>query len=734
MKNGLILILIYICVLTSCEQITKAFPKSTDEQQEKVKSPHQEIAVNYPLSYRDSTSSDNYYGKQVKDPYRWLEDIDAPATQKWITQQNQITFDYFDKTKARNIINKRLEKVYQYEYSTLPFRVGKKYYYFKNNDFSTKIPSGNTSKVLYSQEIGEEPEVLLDLNPTSTTNVSNLGEVAFSKDGSLMAYQVFDAESDWSSILIKDMYSMKNLEEEIKWVKSTNISWFRDGFYYCRYPAPNPNDSISSNNQFQQVYYHKAGTPQSDDELVFADRAHPEYKFDVRITRDERFLLVDIGQHDRGNVVYFKKLTEPNNAFIPIDDSFRYRYKVIQSYGNYLLVLTNYNAPNGRLVKVWSGRPEKDYWETVIPESEDILKDIHLADGKLVATYIHNASSRLEVFDMSGYWYQSIPLPEIGTVTQISSERNETALFYEFTSFMRPKTIYEVDMRSDSLDSSIFKAPNIDFQPEKYVTKQLWYHSYDGEKIPMFITHKKGLKVDGNCPTLLYAYGGFEVSTLPEFNLTRLNLGLAFVENNGIFAVANIRGGGEFGAKWYKAGTQANKQKSLNDFQAGAESLIASNYTNSEKLAIYGRANGGLVVGATIVQRPDLFKVAIPDSGVLDMLRYHKYTIGSAWVSDYGRSDDPIAFDYLVAYSPLHNIETGQYPAVLALADEQDKRILPAHSFKFISELQVNQKGANPVLIRVDKNIRKSKLNNINKSIDILSFAFYNLNENVTFE
>lgn len=727
MKNCLILILIYFFSLTSCEQITKAFPKPEGQKEEKTTVAHKKITINYPSTYKDTTISTNYHGKRIHDPYRWLENNQSSATQNWVNQQHQITSDYLHQLPMRSTLKNRLEKIPQYEYFTPPFKVGKKYYYFKNNGIGT-------SKVLLSQEIGrQESQIILDPKQHPSLNASTLGEVAFSSDGSLMAYQITPKGSDWSSIFIKDMYSMKDLEEEIKWVKSTKIAWFRDGFYYARYPKPNAKDSLSSHHQFQQVFYHKAGTPQSDDELVFADRATPNHKFHIQVTKDERFLIIDVEKHDRGNAVYFKKMTSPENAFVPIDDSFRHRYKVIQSYGNYLLVLTNYNAPNGRLVKVWSGRPEKDYWETIIPESEDVLKDIHLADGKLIAIYNHNASHLLEVFDMSGYWYRSIKLPSLGSITDISSERNETALFYEFTSFMQPKTIYEVDMRSDSLESGVYKTPIIDMQPNKYVTKQLWFHSYDGEKIPMFVTHKKDLKMDGKRPTLLYAYGGFEVSTLPEFNLTQLNLGLTFVENDGIFAVANIRGGGEFGVKWYQSGVQANKQKSFNDFQAGAESLIASNYTNSEKLAIYGRANGGLVIGATITQRPDLFKVAIPASGVLDMLRYHQYTIGAAWVSDYGRSDDPIAFDYLLAYSPLHHIESGQYPAVLATTAAYDRRIFPAHSFKFISTLQANQKGDHPVLIRIEKNIEKNNTNNINKAVDILSFTFYNLNENISY-
>lgn len=714
-------------MLTSCEQVITAFQKIDEQKKEKKIISNKKISISYPQIYRDTTIVDDYHGKKVSDSYRWLENKQSVATQNWVNQQDHITTNYLQQIPSNQALKQRLEKATQYERFELPFKVDDKYYFFKNNGLQAQ-------DVLYTQDLAsDEVEVVLDPNSFSDDDSLILGEIAFSADGSLLAYQISKKDSPWSSIFIKDMYSMKNLEEEIEWVKTTNISWFRDGFYYSRYPEPNAQDSLTISSQFQQVYYHKAGTPQSDDELIFADRAHPDYKFQASTTSDERFLIINVDAQERGNVIYFKRLSSEEAGFVPLDESFRYKYKVIDSYGNFLLVLTNYNAPNGRLVRVWTSQAEKGYWENLVPESQDILTDIHLSNGKIVATYHHNASSHLEVFDMSGYWYETIELPAIGQVSNMSAAKKSSRLFYEFSSFMQPPTIYQVDMTEDTLRSRVFKMPKLDFNPADYVTKQLWYHSYDGEKIPMFVTHKKGLKMDGQRPTLLYGYGGFEVSILPSFNLTRLNLGLVFLENDGIFAVANIRGGGEFGAKWYQGGIQDKKQNTFNDFQAGAESLIASNYTNSQKLAIYGTANGGLVVGVSIVQRPDLFKVALPSSAIFDMLRYHRFTIGAAWASDYGRSDDPIAFDHLLAYSPLHNVEEGQYPATMVLTAASDERIVSAHSFKFISELQANQKTDRPVLIRIEKERKQAKPAFIDEAIDILSFTFYNLNESIDY-
>ncbi|MEM9824833.1 MAG: prolyl oligopeptidase family serine peptidase, partial [Bacteroidota bacterium] len=485
-----------------------------------------------------------------------------------------------------------------------------------------------------------------------------------------------------------------------------------------------------------QVYYHLLGTPQTDDDLVFADRSKPDRGFSTLTSSDERFLFLQVWESTSGTALYFKDLSDKKGDFTPIYEGFDADFTPIDNLGDQLLILTNYKANNNRLISISSKKPEQGYWEELLSEQEDKLDEIYLAGGKIVAAYLHHASSQIKTFDLNGRQEAEVALPGIGTIRALEGQKSADEVFYTFTSFTRPNTIYRLDLSSG--ESTLFKAPNIDFDVDAYETKQVWYKSYDGTSIPMFITHKKGLKLDGQRPTLLYAYGGFDISILPQFNLTRLNLGPIFLENGGVYAVANLRGGGEFGKEWHKAGTLDKKQNVFNDFQAAAEYLIDQKYTSSEKLAIYGRSNGGLLIGACMTQRPDLYGVALPAVGVLDMLRYHQFTIGRAWATDYGLSENEKAFDYLYAYSPLHNAVPEKYPATMITTADHDDRVVPAHSFKFAAALQENQKSKNPVLIRVENSAGhgagKPTAKKIEEATDILSFSFYNLKENVVYE
>ncbi len=688
------------------------------------------IKVNYPDIKRDTTVVDNYHGKKVADPYRWLEDDNSEETKAWVKAENKATFGYLNQIPYREDIQKRLETLWNYERFSTPFKEGGKYYFFKNDGLQNQ-------SVLYEQaDLNATQNVALDPNKFSTDGTSALGGLSFNKKGNLLAYQVSEGGSDWHSVRIKDMTTGKVLDDKLDWLKFTGISWSGDGFFYSRYPEPKGDDKLSGKNEFHQVYYHKVGTSQDKDELIFADRKHPNHGFSASTTNDERFLALQVWKSTSGNALYFKDLQKDKSDFVPLVETFDNDFTVLDNIGDKLLVLTNYKAPNQRLMMIDVNKPDEGYWEDLIPESEDVLRNVDILGNKIVATYIHNASSLVKVFDLKGGLYSALELPGIGTISGFSGKRDEMQAFYAFNSYTRPTTIYSLDM--ESLESTIFKAPKLDFNSDDYVTKQVWYTSTDGTKVPMFITHKKGLKMDGKRPTLLYGYGGFDISILPNFNTTRLAMCPIVIENDGVFAVANIRGGGEFGSKWHKAGTLGQKQNVFNDFIAAAEYLISEDYTSSEKLAIYGRSNGGLLVGACMTQRPDLFKVALPAVGVLDMLRYQEFTIGRAWSSDYGLSEDPAAFDYLYSYSPLHNIEKTAYPATMVTTADHDDRVVPAHSFKFASELQAKHQGENPVLIRVATSAGhgagKSTAQKIEEAADILSFMFYNFKEDVRTE
>ncbi|MDG1433848.1 MAG: prolyl oligopeptidase family serine peptidase [Saprospiraceae bacterium] len=721
MKRGLIFLT--ILSIWSCE--TNSNSRSLTFPNVIQKIDFKKIPVTYPDIKKDETI-DDYHGTAIQDPYRWLEDDNSKETSDWVTNQNKVTFNYLDQIPYRKAIKNRLKDVWNFERFGTPFKEGGKYYYFKNDGLQNQA-------VLYEQETLDSPsKIALDPNSFSDDGTTSLGSLSFNKTGDLLAYQISEGGSDWRTIHVKDLNTGETLEDKVNWVKFSAISWFKDGFFYSRYPEPEEGKELSAKNEFHQVYFHKIGTDQAEDILTYSDRANPLQNVYTSTTQDERYLILSVVQSTSGNALYFKDLNKPNAEFIPIWQSFDNDFSVADNDGNNLLVMTNYQAPNNRIISIDTENPEEENWKVVIKESKnDALQGIKIIGGKIIATYIHNASSKVQLHNLDGVYESDLKLPGIGTVGGFNGKKEDNQAFFSFTSFTRPTTVFSLDMPANKI--AVFKAPKIDFKSDDYTTEQVWFKSYDGTKVPMFLTYKKGLKLDGKRPTLLYGYGGFDIPVLPSFRVSNTVL----LENGGIYAVANIRGGGEFGKKWHKAGTLENKQNVFNDFISAAEYLIAHNYTTQKKLAIQGGSNGGLLVGACMTQRPDLFQVAFPQVGVLDMLRYHTFTIGWAWATDYGRSDDPEAFKYLIKYSPLHNVKETEYPATMVTTADHDDRVVPAHSFKFISELQNKHQGDNPVLIRVETSAGHGAGVPTDKQIqtaaDMSSFMFYNMKEDVIY-
>jgi len=684
-------------------------------------------AYEYPdVTKEDAT--DEYFGVQVADPYRWLEDDNSVDTKAWVKKQNDLTFSYLDDIPYRDAIAERLTKVWNYERYSTPFKENGKYYFFKNDGLQNHA-------VMYVQDnLDAEPSVVLDPNKFSDDGTTSLGGQSFSKDGRYLAYSISEGGSDWRTVKVKDLETGKVLSDELKWIKFSGMSWKDDGFFYSRYNEPEKGGELSAKNDFHQVYYHKIGTAQSEDELVFIDRDNPQRNFYVSTTEDERFLAMSSSESTSGNALFFRDLSKGDLDFTPIIESFDHDFWVVDNSGDKLIVMTNYKAPNMRVVLIDTRRPSEGNWRELISESEQKLQSLDLIGGKILARYIKDAYSQVKIFSENGSYESDLELPGIGTVGGFSGKREDKTAFYAFTSFTQPSTKYKYDITSGK--SEVFKASNLDFKSQDYVTKQVFYKSYDGTEIPMFITHKKGVVLDGNNPTLLYGYGGFDISILPSFSTSNIIL----YENGGVYAVANIRGGGEYGKKWHEAGTKLEKQNVFNDFISAAEYLIDEGYTSPDKLAIEGRSNGGLLVGACMTQRPDLFKVALPAVGVMDMLRYHKFTIGKFWAGDYGTSEESEEqFRNLLSYSPVHNIKPGTaYPATLVTTADHDDRVVPAHSFKFASALQEGHEGDNPVLIRVDVDAGhgagKSTEKTIEERADILSFMFHNFGMDIDYE
>ncbi len=661
---------------------------------------------------------DNYHGTKVADPYRWLEDDYSEETKAWVTEQNKVTFAYLESIPFREKIRERFTQIFNYPKYSAPIKAGEKYYFFKNDGLQ------NQSVMYVKNDINAEAKVFFDPNKLSEDGTKSLTTISFSDDGKYFAYGVSTGGSDWNKFFVMDAETGKQLSDHLKWIKFSGIAWKGNGFYYNRFPEP-AGSELSTKNEFSRVYYHKIGDKQQNDLLVYEDNDRPNRGFSAQTTDDERFLIIYFREGTSNNGFMVKDLSDPNGKFITITDDLKNNYSVLDNIDDKLLVRTDYNAPNYRLVLVDPKNPARENWKDILPEKKDVLQGVRIIGGKLIATYMQDVAHHVYLFDLSGNPEGEIELPSLGTVG-FSGKRNENIAFYTFTSFTYPGTIFKFDVSTKK--SELYQQIELDFDFENYETKQVFYESKDGTKVPMFIVHKKGLKLDGNNPTYLYAYGGFNASMLPSFSTSRLML----LENNGVFALANIRGGGEYGEAWHKAGMLEKKQNVFDDFIAAAEYLIKEGYTSPSKLAIAGGSNGGLLIGAVINQRPELFKVALPAVGVMDMLRYHKFTIGYYWAVEYGSSDDPEQFEYLYAYSPLHNIREGlNYPATLVTTADHDDRVVPAHSFKYIAELQSKYNGENPVMIRIETQAGhgagKPTSKIIEEVADVWSFVFYNL-------
>lgn len=680
-----------------------------------------DIRVKYPETFRDTTVVDDYFGKKVGDPYRWLEDGGSEAAARWLQQQRSLTENYFSNIPYREAIRNRLAALWNYERYSAPMKRGNYYYIFKNDGLQNH-------DVLFRMASLDGPmEPVLNPNNFSPDGTASLGEYGFSKDASLLAYQVSEGGSDWRTIFVRDLSTGGMLKDTVRWVKFSPVSWYRDGFFYSRYPEPRAGEGPSARNEFHQVYYHRVGTPQSEDELAYTDRRNPQRYASAEVTEDERFLILYTSESTGGNALYFRGLSTGDPFFTPVVETFDYDFTVVGNDQNALYVLTNHKAPNGRLIRISTLQPDVRYWEEVIPESADVLQEAYLFGGKIVAHYLHDASSQARVFSLDGAPGQSLKLPGMGAILNFSGRPDSSEVFYEFTALTQPPTVYRLGL--NTMAQSVYKQPETGFDSRAYVVQQVKYKSYDGTMVPMFIVHRKGLKLDGARPTLLYGNGGFGIPVLPVFNPTGYMLFPVVLENDGVCALANIRGGGEFGKAWHEAGAKGRKQNTFDDFQAAAEYLIANNYTSPKKLAIHGASNGGLLVGACLAQRPDLYAVALPSAGVFDMLRYQKFTIGWAWADDYGASDNRAGFDYLMSYSPLHNIGREAYPATLITTAGHDGIVVPAHSFKFAAALQAHQQGNAPLLIRIEPGAGASTGKRIAQGADMLAFLFYNMKE-----
>jgi prolyl oligopeptidase len=675
------------------------------------------------LSYPKTTKveqTDTYFGVAVADPYRWLEDDNSPETAKWVEEQNKVTFGYLEKIPYRQQVKGRLEKIYNYPKYTQPFRKGENFFFSKNDGLQNQ-------SVLYVQKgLNGVPEVLLDPNKFSADGTARLTVFSLSKDGRYAGYGISRSGSDWQEFCVMEIAAKKTLPDTLKWVKFSGIAWQGNGFYYNRYDAPEKGKELTASNEYQKVFYHKVGAPQSQDELIYEDQTNPTRFHSVSTTEDERFAILSIGeQGKRGNALYFRDESQKQKAFTPIvatigDDDFG----VIDNAGDKFLIQTNKNAPNSKVVLYDPKNPDEKNWKEVLPEKPEPLQYATTAGGKLFALYLKDVTTRVNVHSRDGKLENAVTLPGLGSAGGFGGEKDDKFVFYTFTSFTFPPTIYRYDLAAKK--SSLFRAPEIDFKPADYETKQVFYPSKDGAKVPMFITYKKGLQRDGNNPALLYAYGGFNISLTPSFN----SLLIAILEQGGVYAMANLRGGNEYGEKWHEAGMKLNKQNVFDDFIAAAEYLIAEKYTSPEKLAIQGGSNGGLLIGAVINQRPELFKVAIPQVGVMDMLRFHKFTIGWAWVAEYGSSENEADFKNLYRYSPLHNLKEAKYPATLITTADHDDRVVPAHSFKYAATIQEKHTGDNPVLIRIQTKSghgASSTAKRIEETADIFTFIFYNL-------
>ena len=668
---------------------------------------------------------DDYFGTKVPDPYRWLENDTSAETRAWVIEENKVTDNYLSKIPYRDEIKKRLEILWNYEKYSAPFKEGKYTYFYKNDGLQNQ-------SVLYRQIDDSEPEIFLDPNTFSKDGTTSLAGIEFSRNGNLAAYQLSEGGSDWRKVIVIKTEDKSSIGDTLVDVKFTGLAWRgSEGFYYSSYDKPTDGSQLSGLTQYHKLYFHQLGTPQTEDKLIFGGNQTQRRYIGAYLTEDERYLVITAANSTTGNELYFKDLTKPNSGIVKVVGGFDTEQSIIANNGSTLYIYTNYKAPNYRLVTVNASNPTKDNWKDLIPETENVMS-ASIGGGKIFANYLKDATSLVVQYDLKGVKEREIALPGIGTASGFDAKKDDKELYFNFTSYVYPSTIFKYNIENGQ--SEIYKKSGVQFDPTQYESKQVFYTSKDGTKIPMIITHKKGIALNGKNPTMLYAYGGFSVSLTPAFSTSNIVL----LEQGGIYAVPNLRGGGEYGEKWHIAGTKMQKQNVFDDFIAAAQYLIDQKYTSTPYLAIAGGSNGGLLVGATMTQRPEMFKVAFPAVGVMDMLRYHKFTAGAGWAYDYGTAEDSKEmFDYLYKYSPYSALKQGTaYPATMVTTADHDDRVVPAHSFKFAARLQEYHQGKTPVLIRIETNAGhgagKPTSKIIQEQADKWAFMFQNMG--VTYE
>jgi prolyl oligopeptidase len=701
-----------VCMLAACSNSNK-FPQ---------------ISVNYPVTEKDSVV-DDYFGTRVFDPYRWLEDDNSPKTLEWVKKENQATYDYLNQIPFRHLVRQRLDSIANFKRYTVPFKKNGQYYYFKNTGLQ------NQSVLYVANSKTDNGEVFIDPNTFSKDGTTSLGGVMeFSDNGKYLAYTLSEGGSDWQKIVVIDAGTKKIVGDTIFDVKFTGITWNKnEGFYYSRYDKPIEGSVLSAMTQYHKVYYHKLGTPQASDLVVFGDKEIKRRYVGCQLFKNSGYLFVNAAEGTSGNELYFRNQADAKSAFTPMVSSLENDNTILFAKGNDVYILTNINSPNKRIVKADIKNPTPDKWMDIVPERKEVIETASIVGGDIFVQYLKDAASAVEQFNLEGKSIRKVELPGIGSSSGFIGEEDDTETFYGFESFTMPVTIYSYDIASGK--SELIKQPKSIVDFDQFETTQVFYKSKDSTLVPMFIVCKKGTKLDGQNPTLLYGYGGFNISLSPYFS----SRWLAWLDMGGVFALANIRGGGEYGEAWHEAGTKLKKQNVFDDFIAAAEYLEENKYTSSEKLTIMGGSNGGLLIGAVMTQRPDLMKVALPAVGVMDMLRFHKFTAGAGWITDYGCADSSKEmFEYIYKYSPVENVKPGvEYPATMVTTADHDDRVVPAHSFKFAAQLQANQAGTLPVLIRIDTKAGhgagKSMKMVLDELADTYSFAFYNTNDYPTY-
>ncbi|MGB5273917.1 MAG: prolyl oligopeptidase family serine peptidase [Flavobacteriaceae bacterium] len=677
------------------------------------------ISVKYPTTTKVDTI-DTYFDVQVSDPYRWLEDDRSPETEAWVQDQNKVTCGYLEQIAFRQQLKERLEKLWNYEKLSAPFKEGSFTYFYKNDGLQNQ-------SVLYRQKEGGEVSVFLDPNTFSEDGTTSLAGLSFTKDGALAAYQISVGGSDWRKGIVLDTQTMEIVEDTLVDLKFSGISWLgNEGYYYSSYDKPKGSE-LSAKTDQHKVYYHQLGTPQKSDVLVYGGTPAQKHRYiGATVTEDEHYLIISASNSTSGNKLFLKDLTKPNSELVTISDNEESDSFIIDNMGSKLFIVTNRNAPNKKMVSVDASDPTPEHWVDFVPETEHVLSP-NKGGGYFFAEYMIDAISKVLQYDYDGKLVREVKLPGVGSVSGFGGKKEEKEIYFSFTNYIIPGSSYQFQVETG--EYKLYWKPEIDFNPEDYESKQIFYHSKDGTKVPMIITSKKGLELNGKNPTILYGYGGFDISLTPSFSVVNA----VWMEQGGVYAVPNLRGGGEYGKEWHDAGIKTNKQNVFDDFIAAAEYLIDNKYTSPDFLAIRGGSNGGLLVGATMTQRPDLMKVALPAVGVMDMLRYHTFTAGAGWAYDYGTAQDSKEmFDYLKGYSPLHNVKPGvSYPATMVTTGDHDDRVVPAHSFKFAAELQEKQTGDNPTLIRIETNAGHGAGTPVSKTIeqyaDIFAFTFYNM-------